>query len=225
MNYIIDLIIVAICIVTVLIFAKKGFVYALVKVVGFVGVFIVATGLGNFLSDYVYNNVIEPNIVSSVMENINNGAKNISDSVYEALPDVIQKNGALLGITEENFAFTTLSGVVSEADVKSVLDKTVEPILLGLLSSIITLIAFAVLTFLVGYLSKFLNKLFSFSVVGTLNKVLGGIIGLPIGVVYALAFCLALNLIISFTKNGVWIFTAETVDSSTLYNLLISIIL
>ena len=224
MKFIVDLIILAIFIVTIFVFAKKGFVFALVKVVGFVGAFVVATGVGNFLSDVVYNKVIEPNIVSAVMEKVDNGINSVADSTYEALPEFIQKNGELFGLTKENFALSFPSGIVAESDIENILEKTVEPILSSLLSTLITLIAFAVLMFVVGFLSKFLNKIFSFSVVGKLNKILGGVIGVPIGIVFSLLFCLLLNLVISFVPEGFWIFTADRVNSSTLYNLLISVI-
>lgn len=223
MSYIIDLIIIAICILPIIIFAKKGFVYALVKVVGFVAAFILATGIGNFLSDIVYNKVIEPKVVSTVMENVDNGVSSIADATWEALPEFIRENGEAIGISKDSFVSSPLSGLVAEEDVTALLSTTVKPVILNLLSTLIKLIAFVVLLIIVGFLSKILNKLFSFSIIGKLNKTLGGIIGIPIGILFSYVFCLLMELTLSLTSKGLWIFTSNAVNSSKLYNLLMSI--
>lgn len=223
MNYILDLIILAICVITVMVFAKKGFVFALVRVIGLVAAFILAVGIGDFSADFIYKNVIGPNVATAVKENIDNGISGAADSAFEALPKFIKENGAVFGLTKENFTSAFPTDIVDENTIGEVLDKTVKPIVEELISILITLICFIVLMFVVRLLSKVLNKLFSFSVVGTLNKTLGGIVGLPIGVIFASIFCLLIQLSLTLTSKGLWIFTADTVETSKLYNLIISI--
>lgn len=223
MSFLIDIIIVAVFALPIIIFAKKGFVFALVKVIGFVAAFIVATGIGGYLSALVYDNTVEPAVVSATVENFENGISNLADATFEAMPDFIKKNSEVLGITKETFVKAIPNGAVNEDTVKSVLETTIKPVVTKLLSTLITLIAFVVLLVAVGFLSRLLNKLFSFSVIGTLNRVLGGIIGIPIGVILAYLFCLLVELTLSFTSKGLWVFTAEAVDTSRLYNLLMSI--
>lgn len=220
MSFVIDLIILALFAIAVIIYAKKGFVFSLVKIVGTVCAFMLATSAGNFLTDFVYNKVIEPKIVSVVMENVDKGVDSATESTFDVLPDFIKDNGEMFGITEENVEALMPTEIVSEKDVKGFLDETVEPIAANMLSPLFTLICFVVFSWVVGFLSKFLNKFFSFSLVGSLNKWLGGVIGLPIGLSYAAILCLVLKIIISVSPNGLWIFTSKTVNSSALYNLI-----
>lgn len=220
MSFVVDLIIVALFAIAVIIYAKKGFVFSLIKVVGTICALMLATNVGNFLTNTVYNKVIEPKIVSIVMESVDNGVDNATESTFDTLPDFIKDNGEMFGITEENVEALMPTEIVSEKEVKGFLDETVEPIASNLLSPLFTLICFVVFSWVVGFLSKFVNKFFTFSVVGSLNKWLGGVIGLPIGLSYAAILCLVLKIIVSVSPNGLWIFTSKAVNSSTLYNLI-----
>lgn len=220
MSFVVDLIIVALFAIAVIIYAKKGFVFSLIKVVGTICALMLATNVGNFLTNTVYNKVIEPKIVSIVMESVDNGVDNATESTFDTLPDFIKDNGEMFGITEENVEALMPTEIVSKKEVKGFLDETVEPIAANLLSPLFTLICFVVFSWVVGFLSKFVNKFFTFSVVGSLNKWLGGVIGLPIGLSYAAILCLVLKIIVSVSPNGLWIFTSKAVNSSTLYNLI-----
>lgn len=72
--------------------------------------------------------------------------------------------------------------------------------------------------------ARILNKLFSFSVVGKINRLLGGILGIPKGVLLALIFCMLTLLIVTLSENGFWIFTEKTVESSYIFKWIYTII-
>lgn len=65
--------------------------------------------------------------------------------------------------------------------------------------------------------AKLLNKLFSFSIVGKINRLLGGILGIPKGMLLALIFCMLTILIVTVSKDGFWIFTDKAVESSYIF--------
>ena len=66
-------------------------------------------------------------------------------------------------------------------------------------------------------LARILNKIFSFSIVGKLNSILGGILGIPKGALLALIFCMLTILIVTVSKDGFWIFTDRAVESSYVF--------
>lgn len=223
MNYLLDVLIVAICIIPIIIFAKKGFVYALLRVVGFLAALVIATNVGSFFANYLCENVVAEKFVSSVKTEIDNGVDNVVDSAFEALPDFIKENSEGFGVTKETISDSLSGEVVKEEQISELFDITIKPIIYKILSTAITLISFLILLFVVGFLSRFLNKLFSFSVVGTLNRTLGGLLGLPIGVIFSIVFCFLIELTLSLTSKGLWIFDYDAVNSSKLYNLFMSI--
>ena len=83
-----------------------------------------------------------------------------------------------------------------------------------LISLIYSVFLMIILIFIVKILAKFINRLFSFSIVGSLNRVLGGIVGIPKGIIIAALFCTVVSLIVSVTENGFLIFTGEAVRGS-----------
>ena len=73
-------------------------------------------------------------------------------------------------------------------------------------------------------LARILNKAFSFSLAGKLNTALGGVCGFAKGVIFALLLCVIIYAVISFTQNGIWIFTIENIDKTFIFKYLISLI-
>ena len=57
----------------------------------------------------------------------------------------------------------------------------------------------------------------NFSLVGKLNRTLGGVVGFFKGILLATVFCMIVGVIVSFTKNGFLIFTRESIEASTIF--------
>ena len=222
MSIIIDLIIVAIILVTALISAKQGFVRAVVEVAGFVAAVLVAFSVSAPLADITYEKVIEPPILSSVSENAAQSTAQTADSVWESLPSFITDNSEKLGITKEHIEKIVVESTLSSADtaLNEISQKAVKPVATGILETLYAVILIVVLLFVVKILAKLLNKAFSFSVVGKLNRTLGGLLGVVKGLAIALIVCEIVVLIISFTHNGIWIFNNENIDKTYILILL-----
>ena len=59
--------------------------------------------------------------------------------------------------------------------------------------------------------------MFSFSVIGSLNRTLGGILGAVKGIVFVLIACMVISLIISFTGKPFFIFTEENINNTYIF--------
>ena len=216
MSIIIDLIIVAIILVTALISAKQGFVRAVVEVAGFVAAVLVAFSVSAPLADITYEKVIEPPILSTAQT---------ADSVWESLPSFITDNSEKLGITKEHIEKIVVESTLSSTDtaLNEISQKAVKPVATGILETLYAVILIVVLLFVVKILAKLLNKAFSFSVVGKLNRTLGGLLGVVKGLAIALIVCEIVVLIISFTDNGIWIFNNENIDKTYIFKFLTNV--
>lgn len=225
MSIIIDLIIVAIILVTALISAKQGFVRAVVEVAGFVAAVLVAFSVSAPLADITYEKVIEPPILSSVSENAAQSTAQTADSVWESLPSFITDNSEKLGITKEHIEKIVVESTLSSTDtaLNEISQKAVKPVATGILETLYAVILIVVLLFVVKILAKLLNKAFSFSVVGKLNRTLGGLLGVVKGLAIALIVCEIVVLIISFTHNGIWIFNNENIDKTYIFKFLTNV--
>lgn len=218
MGIVIDIILILIVLLFVLLSAKKGFVAVFVEIVGFVLAFMLAFSLSSAISDYIYDKTVEPSIVKSAKEYTEETAV----SVYDSLPSYITKNAESVGVTAETFdeaVTANLENGVEEA-VTAASQKLLKPIVVKMIEVIVILILMIVLMFAVRILAKWLNKLFSFSIVGKLNSFLGAVVGIPKGIIMAAIFCLVINLVLIFEIDGFWIFTPQNLSDSTLFDIL-----
>ena len=66
MSVVLDIIVLAIILVTVFLSAKRGFVRVLIELVGFVAAVFISFTISTPLADMTYDKIIEPPIVASV---------------------------------------------------------------------------------------------------------------------------------------------------------------
>lgn len=220
MNILLDLIIVAIITVTALLSAKRGFVRSAVELVGFLAAVWLAFTVSTPLAEMTYDKFLEPKIVSSVSDGAETTADGIIDGTWNALPEFIKKNSESIGLSKEKLSQSVSQEITngSKGAVKATSQNAIKPVIsqiLGLLYSIIILI---VAMIVVRLSARLLNKLFSFSIVGKLNRILGGVFGIAKGIITAILFCMIISLILSFNENGFWIFNKEITDNSYLFS-------
>lgn len=227
---ILDLIIVAIVLLFVFISAKRGFARTVVEFVGYILAVYLAFTVGGIISTAVYDGVIEPAIVSSTTEKIVDTAGESVDStvndVWDSLPDLVTKGAESFGITSDYLKNTLNENSVNTENATVIAENAVsaiaEPVIVPLLKSIIGIILFAVLIFVVRILAKAINKVFKLPLIGGLNKFLGGVVGGLKGIVISFIFVIIIGLIMSFTENGFLIFTEENIEQTYLFKILMN---
>ncbi len=226
MNYILDLAVIAIIILMALISAKRGFVRVAVEVVGFIAAVMLSLTLSSALSELTYNKAIEPAIISSVEETAQNVTDTTAENTWNALPKFIKNNAEKFGVNKQEITNDISNNVGDSAVdiVRNVSQKTIKPMAVSILKTLYTVILMIVLLVVVKFLARIVNKLFSFSLIGKVNKLLGGVLGVVKGLIIAWIFCSAVYVIISFTENGIWIFNNENIEKTYIFKLLANVI-
>ena len=239
-SFLLDLILVIIIGASVYLSARRGFVRTFVEAIGVVAAAIIALTICTPLANATYDKIIEPAITKTVFEEVNKALENeelnlqldgTPNKILEALPQKIQSLIEKSGIDydkllEENKYLInddTVENTVQEL-VFNILQKSLKPIAVKVISYIYVFIIFSLLLVVVKPLAKLLNKAFSFSIVGKLNTMLGGVCGLAKGIVFTLILCLVIYSVASFTENGIWIFSVENIDKTFIFKYLISLI-
>ncbi len=215
----IDLIIVAILLICVLIYAKRGFVKSVFGVVGFVAAVVFAFLFSGPLSNFTYEKAVEPAVSTAIEAAISNTQGAISDNITAALPDFI-KNNDKIDLTNPDF-FASIDTPEMMAD--KICESVVKPTATYILEIVFFLILFIVLSIIFKFVTKLLNRVFSFSIIGKLNTALGGVIGAIMGVIFAILFTLIINLIVSLNGDFAF-FTADNINSTLLFKSIINLI-
>ena len=220
MSIILDLIVLAIIVITVLISAKRGFVRTAVELVGFIAAVFISFTISTPLANTTYDKIIEPSILSTVTSAANTVADDSAaaavDGIWNRMPDWLKIGVERAGISKESLDGSITDNIQSAAESAS--QNVIKPAVTNTLALVYQVISLIILLVAVKPLARLINKLFSFSIIGTANRVLGGVVGLPKGIIYAIAFCLVITLIVSFTQNGFLIFTGEAMEKSLFFS-------
>lgn len=223
-----DLIIIAIIAFYVFLSAKHGFVQTVIEFIGFGLAIYFAFIIGGAIAQPVYDNTMKPEIIESVKASVEkSGEANIDtavDKAWGALPGYVVTVADSVNITSDNLK-NSINGEIKESNISHIIaEKTEEtiarPIAIPLVKTLIAVPVFLVLMLLVKILARVIGKMFNFSLVGKLNRLLGGILGFGKGVVIAITVAIVTTTIISLTKDGFLFFTMENVNNSLLFSLL-----
>lgn len=224
MSIVLDLIILAIIIITAYISAKKGFVKVLVETVGFVLAIVIAFTVSTPLAEITYDKFIEPTIIKSAEKAVENG-ESVEIKAWESVPTFITENVEHLGISTEEFS-KVLNENISSGAKKAVAvasQRIIKPVCVNLIGMIYSVILMVVLLILVKFVAKFLNGLFSFSIVGKLNRTLGGITGIFKGTVFVVVFCTAVTFILS-AKGKIFNITYADIEKTYIFKEILNVI-
>lgn len=226
MSIILDAIIVLIILLFVFLSAKKGFVRTLIEVVGFIAAIAIALSISTPIANFCYDSAIQPIVTKTVESAVNEGGSNVNqavDAVWNKLPAFLTESN-FFNISKESITSSINDETASDtAQLIDSINSLVKPAISKLISVILSVILVVILLFLVKLLAKVVNKLFSFSLVGDINKTLGGILGLVKGAAVSVIFCMIISLILSFTKDGFLIFTYDAINSSHLFKFIMGI--
>lgn len=224
MSFILDGIIVLILLVFIFLSAKKGFVYTLIEVVGFVAAIVISFTFSSPLATTMYDNIIEPSVIKTVESLANDGvtqAAGAVDAMWNKMPAFITES-SFFNLSKDNICTTVQSQTANGGAqlAQSISESFIKPIATKMISVLLSVILVVALLFIVKILAKYINKLFTFSIVGDINKTLGGLLGLVKGAAVAMVFCLVISLVLSFTKDGFLFFTYDAINSSYLFKFL-----
>ncbi len=225
MGLILDLLVLVLIAYFVVNSARRGFVRVFIETVGFVAAILLAMSVSAALSDVIYQKAVEPAIIKTAAEGMDELSEDAVLNVWDALPEYVTDNAEILGIDMEkvNNMANDYSDRGTEQAVVNVSQNLIKPAATRIIELIITFILSTVFLIVVKFVARFLNRIFSFSLVGKLNTALGGIVGIFKGAVIAAVFCMIVALIISFTKNGFLIFTNENIASSNIFSFFVNI--
>ncbi len=230
MSIILDVIVLAIILISVILSAKRGFAKSIIEFAGFIAAVILAIAVSGPLAELTYDKLVEPSVIKvaedtslAADQNIENNISLISDKIWESLPDFI-KNNTSGDINQNNFLDNIdISSTDTVTDIAKNVSQTVaKPVVSKMLSALYAVIIMLILLIIVKLLAKLLNPLFNFSVIGKLNRTLGGVLGVLKGILISTVFCAAVSLIVTLTANGFLCFTREAVENSFIVSKIIS---
>lgn len=179
-SIILDLVALGVIVFCTIYYSRKGFVFGLFSLLGTLIALIVAALAAQWLAPAVFETFFRQNMEQSV-------AEVISAQGITTVGDLLEQT---LGFLPVNLiAFIELSLDISldfgAADIAAIaVDQVIKPVVVPLLAALLFFIIFAMVRILVQALRSLSVRISRIPVVGTVNRMLGAVVGILIGILY-----------------------------------------
>lgn len=224
MAYLLDGAILILFLVLVLIGSRRGFIKTIAGVVAFVVALVLASALGGPVSDFVYNNSVEPAVVQAIDAQVGEGSA-AAEKLDLALVDMPGFVTNILNNAQIESGADILEKLTATEDGESVAQgisrQVVAPIVLPLLKMLCSLLLFLAALIVVSILLKVLNVVAKLPLLKQLNKSLGALAGALLGVLWVFFAICVLQVVAALGVTEV--ITAEVLHSTTVVNWLCGI--
>ena len=201
--------------------AKRGFVRTLIEMVGYVLAIVLAFSMASFLSKQIYESFVRPSIVKTIEANLGDfNGDNLSkvfNNIKNNIPSYMLTAAGYNSEIESKIADEIVNSKSNTSKAAAdITDQLAKPAMTYILNIILIFILFFLFMLVVRFLAKVLNSLFNVPVLGTVNTLLGGILGIFKGVIIALLLCALITISIKlFGEN--WFITDKIVNNTYLY--------
>lgn len=222
MSIILDIVFVAIVVLSTLIASKRGFIKVFFNLVGVVLALFIAMQFSVPSAQFVYDTFVEKSVHKSVVQTVEETAVSTTDSLYDAMPESVisiteKLNINLKPILDSQIEQGTSNISVRVADV--VTEKVVEPFAVKLASIILFMLLFIISLILIKVIVKALNLVSKLPILKSANKTLGAVVGVLQGVCICVILCFVLTVITSIMAEGLFGIKKEVLDASFVYKI------
>lgn len=226
MSLILDLVIILIIALCVFIGIKRGAVKEIVSLIGIVVALILAITISKIGATFIYNRFVGEAIYNTVYKAVEDKVGVDISTTIDALPEEIFQIGDAIGV---DISEKLESGLKEDTNLASsvaeiVSESIAKPLVITIIQLVLFIILFVVFKVLICWLGKILNIVAKLPVLGSANKLVGGIVGLLKGVIIASIVCYVVIIILKVQPDGFAGINSEIVEDTKIFNLISGIV-
>ncbi|MBQ5398248.1 MAG: CvpA family protein [Ruminococcus sp.] len=216
---ILDIILVAFATILVIAGIRRGIARTILNVASVAVSGVLAYFGSKLLSSWIYTQFISQSVTQSVSETVEGSAQNaqiISQEAVDQLPEFIKILLKGLGITCDSIAGSAYEAANNNADsIAQTVDNSIAPVVISVLSAVLLVVLFIVFMFVCKLISRKLALIFELPVINSINRLLGGALGLVEGVAICYLAILVCRIILPLSADP--IITPEMIDTSVIF--------
>lgn len=219
MNFVIDIILLAIFAFVVVAAAKKGFAKSLLEVFAVFLAFALAYAMSASVTQTVYDNIVEKAVVSSVEKQLDGqeldavgtaqGVKDILKSIPEPIVRLSESFGVDIDKIAESIDINSLGKNIT---VEKLVEKVAKPVIIPILTLFVFTALSIVLLIILRIIAGLVAKVFKLPLISSVNALLGAILGAVKGVAIVIIACLIVKALFGGTDGAL----GEMVDNSVI---------
>ena len=220
--YLYDIIAVVVILSAIYHASRVGLVRSLISFVGALLSLAVASVASKVAASYVFQSFLRGGLLEKVQQALQDTAEGLPlvDSLAQALeelPAYLRGMLSLAGIGVDQIT-GDLSGYTGDAAVV-IVDDVLAPAATAILSILFFLVLFSVLMFLCRLISRSFRGLHRVPIIGPVDSLLGGVLGLAQGVIYVWLLYLVLSLVAAVTNGSIGFLSSEVLRGAYSYQL------
>ncbi len=222
MGMVLDILVVGIIGLFVFTGFRRGLINTVVHFVSAAVSCLIASIAGSFISVRLYHSFVRQQVMSVIEKNMpemtmNIKPEDISKDLTEKLPSFAKNALGLEGITQQELTKRISEG---KSEVPVLVEEMIRPVLLKLLTIIVTLAIFTIIVAIISIATRSLTSALDISGLSIVNKLIGGLIGIPAAVVILMVISLVMYILIVFMSPESTGYLAKGIDDSTLFKLI-----
>lgn len=199
-----DLVTILIFVVMIASCAHRGFARTIVHFIGYAASLFVAAGLSKPIAQAIYSSLIRPAMVENITAKLSQvGAELLPENLMEVVESLPQVLLEAVGVEKDKLV-TLLHQLITGGGgdaAGQIADAIVAPLALMLLKAVFFLLLFSVCMFLVRIISSLFGGINRVPVIGSANRLLGGVIGALQAMLTLYIIAVALTLLVSLTGS------------------------
>ena len=214
MNFILDILVIALIIFFVVNGYKKGFFRSILGFIGFVATITISIFLTNFSSNLIYDIFIKPSIVNNINNTIYNNYSDLPSSLTNKTLDGLPKLFTDL-FFKSGHSSNEIELILKEKSTNSALaiSDLFRPLIVHFISTILFFIFVALLLFLLRFILKHC-KITKIPIIGKVDSLLGAVLGFFKGVIISAIILNVLLFIVPIFNSESTMFSKKNLDDT-----------
>lgn len=209
MNYLLDLVTVGVFILTVFFAYKRGFISAIIHFVGFLLAYLLAFVVSNPLGQAIDSSCMNKIVSGVVSGSVKSGGSDFFSKIIGSIPSTV--GNSLSGLSK------TL-GSESEKAISGLISAISAPISMMISRCIAFIVIFIIAIVAIRVIEHFSRLLKHVPIIGTLNSLLGGIVGIFEALLIMFLISTLVSISVSFASfdKKPWV-SKNTIQSTYIY--------
>ncbi len=226
-----DLLVIAFSCIIVFFAYRKGLIRTVIAVAGYIVAAVLAMFVSNLIAGPIFDRFVEPSVTQTVESAISqhvdvsavdvDGLESQIDQVYDAMPNY------LTGMLEQEIGSRQdLQNIIRNAAsdgnhgvAKAVVQTGIRPMFVMLIRCVAFSILFGIVMIGVGIISRMLKTVDYIPVLGKLNSVLGGVLGIFQAVFWLYVIALILKIFLDLTGGQNGVINNEVIEGTYIFNI------
>jgi len=191
-SFILDAILIVICLSTVFISVKRGFVKTILSIVSAVAAIFLSVVFTPTVSTFIYDKFMLAAISNGISDTVKslagNGTSEGIAQMFESMPEALSKLMERYNVGEEALNGMIDSAAGGNADIQSICDTIASPIATTISNALAFIACFIVAVLVLKIIIAIIDLIFKLPILNSVNRTAGLILGLVLAVVIIFAY-------------------------------------